>query len=175
MAIEWVRKLCKSLPHTTEEVLWGGDLVFKIGGKMFAAMPIEPAPVCLSLRVTGEEFAELCEREGVIPAPYLARYSWISLEREERDPGGGVEAPRPAIVRPGAGETAEEDAGAAAVRQGAPGNAAGRLTARSARILFRGNIRAASGDQFSVGRRTLSTTSMGNEAFCGSSRSPSCS
>ena len=86
MAIEWVRKLCKSLPHTTEEVLWGGDLVFKIGGKMFAAMPIEPAPVCLSLRVTGEEFAELCEREGVIPAPYLARYSWISLEREDAIP-----------------------------------------------------------------------------------------
>ncbi len=86
MAIEWVRKLCKSLPHTTEEVLWGGDLVFKIGGKMFAAMPIEPAPVCLSLKVRGEEFAELCEREGVIPAPYLARYSWISLESEDAIP-----------------------------------------------------------------------------------------
>jgi len=86
MAIEWVRKLCKSLPHTTEEILWGDNLVFKIGGKMFAVLPLEPAALCLSFKVTEEEFAELCEWEGVVPAPYSARYYWIALESEDAIP-----------------------------------------------------------------------------------------
>src|SRR5207302_6470711 len=59
MAIEWVRKLCMGLPHTTEEVLWGNDLVFKIGGKMYAVTPLDPAGLCLSFKVPEEEFAEL--------------------------------------------------------------------------------------------------------------------
>ena len=86
MAIEWVRKLCMSLPHTTEEVLWGNDLVFKVGGKMYAVTPVDPPGLCLSFKVTEEEFAELCERDGVIPAPYSARYHWVALERENAIP-----------------------------------------------------------------------------------------
>ena len=82
MAIEWVRKLCLGLPSTTEEVLWGNDLVFKVGGKMYAVTPLDANGLCLSFKVPEEEFAELCERDGVIPAPYSARYFWIALERE---------------------------------------------------------------------------------------------
>jgi len=33
-------------PHTTEEVLWGGDLVFKIGCKMYAVTSLEPRFAC---------------------------------------------------------------------------------------------------------------------------------
>jgi predicted DNA-binding protein (MmcQ/YjbR family) len=86
MAPDWVRKLCKSFPHTTEQVLWGDNLVFKIGGKMFAVMPLEPARLWLSFKVTPEEFAELCEQEGVVPAPYSARYHWVALENEDAIP-----------------------------------------------------------------------------------------
>jgi len=75
-----------ALPHTTEEVLWGGDLVFKIGGKMYAAAPLEPADVYLSFKSTPEEFAELVERPGIIPAPYSARYHWVALENEDALP-----------------------------------------------------------------------------------------
>lgn len=86
MNIEWLRKLCMSLPHTTEEVLWGGDLVFKIGGKMYAAAPLEPSAVAMSFKCSPEEFAELVERPGIIPAPYSARYHWVALEREDALP-----------------------------------------------------------------------------------------
>ena len=86
MAIEWVRRLCMSLPHTTEEILWGNDLVFKIGGKMYAVTPVDPSALCLSFKAGEEEFAELCERDGVIPAPYSARYHWVALEREDAIP-----------------------------------------------------------------------------------------
>jgi predicted DNA-binding protein (MmcQ/YjbR family) len=82
MDIEWIRRHCLSLPHTTEHVQWGIDLVFKIGGKMYAVMPTEPAPVLLSFKCSDESFAELVERPGIIPAPYLARAKWVALQDE---------------------------------------------------------------------------------------------
>jgi len=86
MDIEWIRQRCLSLPHTTEHVQWGIDLVFKIGGKMYAVMPTEPAPVLLSFKCSDESFAELVERPGIIPAPYLARAKWVALQDESALP-----------------------------------------------------------------------------------------
>lgn len=82
MDIEWIRQRCLSLPHTTEQVQWGTDLVFKVGGKMYAVMPTEPAPVLLSFKCSDGNFAELVERPGIIPAPYLARAKWVALQNE---------------------------------------------------------------------------------------------
>ncbi len=72
-----------SMPHATESLQWGDDLVFKIGGKMFAALVLKPAPVWLSFKCSPEEFAELTERPGIIPAPYLARHQWVALQTRE--------------------------------------------------------------------------------------------
>jgi len=83
MNIEWVRRYCMSMPHATESVQWGSNLVFKIGGKMFAVGSLEPAKVWLSFKCSPEEFAELTERPGIIPAPYLARSQWVALETED--------------------------------------------------------------------------------------------
>jgi predicted DNA-binding protein (MmcQ/YjbR family) len=80
--IESARAYCLSFPHATEKVLWGNDLVFKIGGKMFAVVVLEGASkYCLSFKVTPERFAQLTEEDGIDPAPYSARYHWIALER----------------------------------------------------------------------------------------------
>jgi predicted DNA-binding protein (MmcQ/YjbR family) len=83
MDAEWLRKLCLSFPGTTEQIQWGYDLVFKVGGKMFAVTPLEPAPVCLSFKATQENFAELTERQNIVPAPYLARAQWVALETRD--------------------------------------------------------------------------------------------
>ena len=80
MNIDWVRQYCLSLPHTTETVQWGDDLVFKIAGKMYAVAALEPGDHWLSFKCTPDEFARLVEQEGIIPAPYLARAHWVSLE-----------------------------------------------------------------------------------------------
>ena len=77
---EWVRRYCMSLPHSTEQVLWKIDLVFKIDGKMFATLVLEPHPVCLAFKCCPEDFEELIERPGIIPAPYAARAKWVALE-----------------------------------------------------------------------------------------------
>jgi predicted DNA-binding protein (MmcQ/YjbR family) len=86
MDIEWVRRHCLSFPRATEQVQWGNDLLFKIGGKMFAVMPLEPAPVFVSFKCTPEMFAELTERPGIRPAAYMARNHWVSLESEDALP-----------------------------------------------------------------------------------------
>jgi predicted DNA-binding protein (MmcQ/YjbR family) len=83
MNIDALRKLCLSFPGATEQIQWGNDLLFKVAGKMFAITPLEPAPVCLSFKVAPESFAELTERPGVIPAPYLARAKWIALQSRD--------------------------------------------------------------------------------------------
>ena len=83
MNIEWVRRYCMSMPHATEGVQWGANLVFKVGGKVFAVVALEPAEVWLIFKCQREEFAELVERPGIIQAPYFARNLWVALETED--------------------------------------------------------------------------------------------
>jgi predicted DNA-binding protein (MmcQ/YjbR family) len=81
--VDWVRELCLSFPKATEQVTWGADLTFRISGKIFAVTVLEPANVWLSFKCSGESFAELTERAGIIPAPYMARAQWVALETKD--------------------------------------------------------------------------------------------
>jgi predicted DNA-binding protein (MmcQ/YjbR family) len=83
MDIESIREYCLSLPHATERVQWGNDLLFCIGDKMFAVVALDQPGhgVLLSFKCTPEKFAELIEADGIIPAPYVARYHWVGLQR----------------------------------------------------------------------------------------------
>ena len=81
MDIEGIRRYCTALPHATENVQWEYNLCFKIDGKLFAVTPLEPAPVRLSFKASPENFQELCERPGIIPAPYMARAQWVALQQ----------------------------------------------------------------------------------------------
>jgi len=90
MNIDQLRELCLSFPGVTEQMQWGDDLLFKVGGKMFAVTPLVPAKVWISLKASPEKFAELTERPGVLPAPYLARAKWISLESADTLPDAEI-------------------------------------------------------------------------------------
>jgi predicted DNA-binding protein (MmcQ/YjbR family) len=83
MNIDQLRKLCLSFPGATEQTVWEGDLTFKVANKMFAHTVLEVAPVWLSFKASPENFAELTERVGIIPAPYLARAQWVALETRD--------------------------------------------------------------------------------------------
>ncbi len=80
MNLDSIRNYCLSLPHATEDIQWGNDLLFRISGKIFAGMSLDP-PHSLSFKCTPEKFDELIELEGIIPAPYTARNKWVMLER----------------------------------------------------------------------------------------------
>jgi predicted DNA-binding protein (MmcQ/YjbR family) len=75
-----------SFPGATEHEIWGNDLTFKVGNKMFAHTVLEVARVWLSFKTSDEKFVELVERQDVIPAPYLARAKWVALESREAIP-----------------------------------------------------------------------------------------
>jgi predicted DNA-binding protein (MmcQ/YjbR family) len=82
MDIEQARIYCLSFPQVTENVQWGNDLLFKIGGKMFAVAGLDaPSKYVLSFKCAPEKFAELIEQDGIDPAPYAARYHWVALQR----------------------------------------------------------------------------------------------
>jgi predicted DNA-binding protein (MmcQ/YjbR family) len=76
MNIESLQKICKSLPAVTEDIKWGNDLCFSIGKKMFCVIGLQ-IPSSASFKVKDEEFEEMSTREGLVPAPYVARYKWV--------------------------------------------------------------------------------------------------
>jgi predicted DNA-binding protein (MmcQ/YjbR family) len=79
--VDWVRSFCLSLPHTTEDVQWEHDLLFRIAGKIYCVANLEPglSPGKIAFKCTPERFAELVELGGIIPAPYMARNHWVSI------------------------------------------------------------------------------------------------
>ena len=92
MNLERLRTVCLSLPGVTEQIQWGADLVFKVGGKMFAVAATEPSAHVLSFKCSDEGFAELLERDGIVGAPYLARAKWVALERFDALSDGEIQA-----------------------------------------------------------------------------------
>ena len=86
MNTDWVRELCLSFPQTTEQIQWGEVLVFKVAGKIHALTALQPARTWLTFKASPEIFAELTERPGIIPAPYLARAKWVALETRDALP-----------------------------------------------------------------------------------------
>jgi predicted DNA-binding protein (MmcQ/YjbR family) len=84
---ERIREICLKLPHVTETLNWGHHLVYwagdrDIGGKMFAMTDLEGIGIgVLWFHCGAERFHELLEREGIIPAPHLARAFWVAVER----------------------------------------------------------------------------------------------
>lgn len=80
MNVDSVRAYCLSFPQASENLLWGEDLCFKVAGKIFTVLSLDSVPQSLCFKCTPEKFAELCEQEGISPAPYVGRYKWVLLE-----------------------------------------------------------------------------------------------
>lgn len=80
MNIDSLRKFCLSFPHAAEKLQWGEELCFKVAGKIFTMVGLGSVPQTLILKCDPERFAELTEREGIVPAPYVGRYKWVMLQ-----------------------------------------------------------------------------------------------
>ena len=87
MNVESLRAFLLSLPHVTETMQWGDNLVFwvgdkAIGGKMFALANLSGSGHgVLSFAAGPVRYAELLEVDGAFPAPYMARIYWVAIER----------------------------------------------------------------------------------------------
>ena len=91
MNFDSLRALCLSLPDATENLQWEDELCFKVGGKIFAMVSLSSVPQRLIFKCDPEEFAELMENEGVVPAPYVGRYKWAMLESLEVLPDSEID------------------------------------------------------------------------------------
>src|ERR1700688_2352192 len=79
MNVDTIREFCLEFPQAKENLQWGDDLCFKIGGKIFAMVGLDSPRLCF--KCTPQSFAELIEREDIRPAPYVGRYKWVMLDR----------------------------------------------------------------------------------------------
>src|SRR4051812_4134044 len=89
MDAESARAFLLKLPHVVETQQWGDNLLFwvgdkAIGGKMFCVMNLDGddrGHGIISYSAGPERFSELLEREGIKPAPYMARNHWVAVDR----------------------------------------------------------------------------------------------
>ncbi len=79
MDVELLREFCLKLTHTTEDMKWGENLCFSIGGKLYCLISLDEE-FSVSLKVSDEDFNELVNRNGIIQAPYFARMQWINIK-----------------------------------------------------------------------------------------------
>ena len=77
---EFIQKICLSLPAVTEDVKWDNDLCFSVGGKMFCVVSLDPPFKC-SFKVPDEDFEEISNTDGFMPAPYMARAKWVTVTK----------------------------------------------------------------------------------------------
>ena len=88
---EHIAEFCRNLPGVTEDVKWGDDLCFLIGGKMFCVTSQTKVDGCVcSFKCSDDDFARLTSAGGdYVPAPYLARAKWVMLTNPKlvRTPG----------------------------------------------------------------------------------------
>jgi predicted DNA-binding protein (MmcQ/YjbR family) len=82
MRLDRLKSFALSLPHATANKQWGDDLVFKLAGKMFFVISLDTdtadrvsfkCPPAVFKRQTRDVY-------GIVPAPYLARHFWVSVE-----------------------------------------------------------------------------------------------
>lgn len=92
MDVDSLRRYCLSFPNTKGKLQWGETLCFKVGEKIFTSLSLDlGSETRVSLKCTPERFAELIEREGVRPAPYVGRYHGIALEQLDPLPDKDIE------------------------------------------------------------------------------------
>ncbi|HEY6301561.1 MAG TPA: MmcQ/YjbR family DNA-binding protein [Terriglobales bacterium] len=91
--VDWIRKLCLSLPDATENLQWGETLCFKVRGKLFATVHLSEGKLApIVLKSSPETFHALLEIEGISQAPYVGRYKWILLATSNVVPAAELEA-----------------------------------------------------------------------------------
>jgi len=80
MNTEKLTEFCLSLPGAAEAVKWEDHLCFTVGEKLFVITGFTDDSN-VSIKVSEEDFEELTEREGIIPAPYMEHNKWVAVNK----------------------------------------------------------------------------------------------
>lgn len=80
MTTEKLRSFCLGLKGAQEGIKWEDHLCFMIAEKMFCITGMNDHSN-VSFKVTDEDFETLCERDGIIQAPYMAKNKWVAVTK----------------------------------------------------------------------------------------------
>ncbi len=82
MHVDGFREYCLRKPGTTESTPFGEDnLVFKVGGKMFALLALDEIPAACNLKCDPDLALELRDRyEQVRPGYHMSKKHWNTVE-----------------------------------------------------------------------------------------------
>ena len=82
MDLEEFRKYCLTKPGATEDTPFGPDnLVFKVGGKMFALASLDDVPSRVNLKCDPERALDLRDRyEEIQPGYHMNKKHWNTIE-----------------------------------------------------------------------------------------------
>ncbi|NQD36321.1 MmcQ/YjbR family DNA-binding protein [Permianibacter sp. IMCC34836] len=86
-----IAQLALQLPGVSSDIKWGSVLVYSVANKMFCCLTSDTEinaeaesaarnALRISVKVSPERFLEWTDQPGIIPAPYLAKHHWVSLE-----------------------------------------------------------------------------------------------
>jgi predicted DNA-binding protein (MmcQ/YjbR family) len=78
-----LRKVCLSLPETSETVKWGHP-TFVAGQKMFAVLDEYRGRPCIAFRTDPLRQAELLRDPRFYAAPYAAAHGWVCMHADRR-------------------------------------------------------------------------------------------
>jgi predicted DNA-binding protein (MmcQ/YjbR family) len=93
VTIEWgrdrVMAACGAKPGSAEDYPFGdGVAVFKVAGKMFALVPLDPEPGSVSLKCDPEFALDLRGRyPAITPGYHLSKRHWNTVELDGSVPG----------------------------------------------------------------------------------------
>ena len=80
MKVPAILKFCATLPHATGDVKWDVDQVYSIGGRMFCVACVDSKKQSsVAFKVDDDLFLSYSDRDGFIPAPYMARAKWVKI------------------------------------------------------------------------------------------------
>ena len=82
MNIETISQYCLSKKGAVEDFPFDEEtLVFKVGGKMFALIPLEKIPLQINLKCDPEKAEELrAEYDGIRPGYHMSKVHWNSVD-----------------------------------------------------------------------------------------------
>ena len=72
-----VQRYCLDLPKAWEDYPWG-DVVYKVGAKMFAALGAQ-SPLAVTVKATPEDASVLVQFPHISVAPYIGRHGWVRI------------------------------------------------------------------------------------------------
>jgi predicted DNA-binding protein (MmcQ/YjbR family) len=84
-----------SLPGARLDRPWGQTPVYKVGGKMFAwgsAGPAGGQDDGVAFKCSDLAYEMLIQRDGIAPAPYMARAKWVQVEDPKAMTGDELKA-----------------------------------------------------------------------------------